>query len=94
MPQMTGDELARRLRHDEPSVKVLYLTGFSDQLFNEKFTLWQDEAYLDKPCTIEGLLEAVSLLHFDSSTADRRRRTDAATRRACASRGAGPAAAS
>ena len=62
MPQMTGDELARRLRHDEPSLKVLYLTGFSDQLFNEKTTLWQDEAYLEKPCTIEGLLQAVALL--------------------------------
>jgi len=62
MPQMTGDELARRLRHDEPSLKVLYLTGFSDQLFSEKTTLWQDEAYLEKPCTIAGLLEAVSLI--------------------------------
>src|SRR5262245_60030658 len=62
MPQMTGDELARRLRHDEPSLKVLYLTGFSDQLFDEKTTLWQDEAYLEKPCTIAGLLQAVALL--------------------------------
>src|ERR1700732_4766950 len=33
MPQMTGDELARRLRQSKPSLKVLYLTGFSDQLF-------------------------------------------------------------
>ena len=62
MPQMTGDELARRLRPDEPSLKVLYLTGFSDRLFKEKVTLWQDEAFLDKPCGIEGLLEAVALL--------------------------------
>ena len=59
MPQMTGDELARRLRHDEPSLKVLYLTGFSDQLFQEKTTLWQDEAYLEKPCTIAGLTTAM-----------------------------------
>jgi CheY-like chemotaxis protein len=62
MPRMTGDELARRLRHDEPTLKVLYLTGYSDQLFNEKSTLWQDEAFLEKPCTIEGLLQAVSLI--------------------------------
>ena len=71
MPQMTGDELARRLRLDEPSLKVLYLTGFSDQLFNEKTTLWQDEAYLEKPCTIAGLLQAVSLItlgHVDPAT--------------------------
>ena len=64
MPQMTGDELARRLRGQRPALKVLYLTGFSDQLFKEKVTLWQDEAFLDKPCSIKGLLEAVALLVF------------------------------
>ena len=41
MPQMTGDELARRLRQTEQrGLKVLYLTGFSDRLFKEKVTLW------------------------------------------------------
>jgi two-component system, cell cycle sensor histidine kinase and response regulator CckA len=68
MPQMTGDELARRLRLTTPALKVLYLTGFSDRLFKEKVTLWADEAYLDKPCGVKGLLQAVSLLlfgHFD-----------------------------
>jgi two-component system cell cycle sensor histidine kinase/response regulator CckA len=64
MPKMTGDELARRLRQGEPGLKVLYLTGFSDRLFKEKVTLWQDEAFLDKPCSVKGLLEAVSLLLF------------------------------
>jgi two-component system, cell cycle sensor histidine kinase and response regulator CckA len=62
MPQMTGDELARRLRQSEGKLKVLYLTGFSDRLFKEKVTLWQDEAFLDKPCSVKGLLQAVSLL--------------------------------
>lgn len=66
MPQMTGDELARRLRQKQPSIKVLYLTGYSDQLFKEKVLLWEDEAYLDKPCSIKSLLEAVSLLMFGS----------------------------
>lgn len=64
MPNMTGDELARRLRQIQPGLKVLYLTGFSDQLFKEKQTLWQDEAFLDKPCSIKGLVQAVSLLAF------------------------------
>jgi CheY-like chemotaxis protein len=64
MPQMTGDELARRLRQNQPSLKVLYLTGFADRLFKEKVTLWQDEAFLEKPCSIKGLMEAVALLLF------------------------------
>jgi two-component system cell cycle sensor histidine kinase/response regulator CckA len=62
MPGMTGDELARMLRQTEPALKVLYLTGYSDRLFKEKSTLWADEAFLDKPCTVKGLREAVSLL--------------------------------
>ena len=64
MPEMTGDELARRLRQNQPSLKVLYLTGYSDHLFKEKVLLWEDEAYLDKPCSIKSLLEAISLLLF------------------------------
>jgi CheY-like chemotaxis protein len=63
MPEMTGDELARRLRLSEPALKVLYLTGYSDRLFKEKATLWEDEAFLDKPCSVKGLLQAVSLLN-------------------------------
>jgi two-component system cell cycle sensor histidine kinase/response regulator CckA len=62
MPQMTGDELARNLRQTERGLKVLYLTGFSDRLFKEKVTLWEDEAFLDKPCSVKGLVQAVSLL--------------------------------
>ena len=64
MPQMTGDELARQIRASTPEIKVLYLTGFSDRLFKEKVTLWADEAFLDKPSSVKGLLEAVSLLLF------------------------------
>jgi len=62
MPHMNGDELARRLRARHPDLAVLYLTGFSDRLFAERLTLWEHEAFLDKPCSIVGLKEAVSLL--------------------------------
>ena len=64
MPLMSGDELARRLRQNQPSLKVLHLTGFSDRLFKERTTLWQDEAFLEKPCSVKGLMEAMELLLF------------------------------
>jgi two-component system cell cycle sensor histidine kinase/response regulator CckA len=64
MPDMMGDELGRRIRQTEPGVKVLYLTGYSDRLFKEKVTLWEDEAFLDKPCSVAGLRQAVGLLLF------------------------------
>jgi CheY-like chemotaxis protein len=73
MPRMDGDELASKLRQTEPDLKVLYLTGFADLLFKNKEMLWDGEAYLEKPCSIVGLLEAVSLLlyrHVSHDSAD------------------------
>lgn len=64
MPAMSGVELARRLRFADPEVKVLYCTGYSDQLFEEKATLWQHEAFLDKPVSLNTLREAVSMILF------------------------------
>ena len=75
MPQMTGDELARRVRVAAPHIKVLYLTGFSDRLFKEKVTLWADEAFLDKPCSVTGLRQAVSLLLFGRFEAPQEQRS-------------------
>ena len=52
-----------------PQLKILYLTGFSDNLFKARVMLWEDEAYLDKPCSIKSLLQAVSLLTFGTAEA-------------------------
>src|SRR5205807_6743172 len=62
MPHMQGDELARRFRQADSHVKVLYVTAHRDQLFESKSLLGNDEAFLDKPFTMRGLLEAVSSL--------------------------------
>jgi two-component system cell cycle sensor histidine kinase/response regulator CckA len=64
MPAMRGDELARRLRQSDPDLKVLYFTGYADRLFAEKNVLWENEAFLEKPVTVKGLQQAVSLLLF------------------------------
>ena len=62
MPRMQGHVLAEHLRQREPWLKVLYLTGYGDHLLKAKGSLWEDEALLDKPSTVHGFLEAVSLL--------------------------------
>ena len=62
MPGMSGHELGRLLRRAHPDVKILYFTGHSDRLFDSAQTLSANEAFLDKPVSVEGLLEAVSLL--------------------------------
>jgi CheY-like chemotaxis protein len=35
MPEMSGAQLALKLRETDPDLKVLYLTGYSDRLFRE-----------------------------------------------------------
>jgi CheY-like chemotaxis protein len=62
MPAMQGDELVSRIRLTEPDMKVLYLTSHADGLFEAKPLLWENEAFLEKPFTREGLREAVALL--------------------------------
>jgi two-component system cell cycle sensor histidine kinase/response regulator CckA len=64
MPAMTGAALAQALRRQDPDLKVLYLTGYADQLFKERVQLWAGEAFLDKPTTVEALRQAVSLALF------------------------------
>ena len=68
MPRMEGDVLAARLRSTHPSLKVLYLTGFPDHLYRKKGALGEGEACIEKPCTINALLDAVSrLLNSDDA---------------------------
>ena len=62
MPGMNGDEMARRIRAIRPDQKILFVTGFADTLFNSQPVLWENQAFLDKPFTQRGLIEAVSLL--------------------------------
>jgi CheY-like chemotaxis protein len=67
MPEMAGDELARRVRLVHPDLAVLYLTGFADRLFTARATLWENEAFVEKPVSIDGLREAVALALFGTT---------------------------
>jgi two-component system, cell cycle sensor histidine kinase and response regulator CckA len=65
MPHMSGHEFAHWIRTSFPAVKVLFLTGYIDQTDRRSAgDLWVNVGYLEKPCTVRGLLQAVSLLMF------------------------------
>jgi CheY-like chemotaxis protein len=66
MPGMRGRELADRVRQRFPAVKVLYQTGFSDMLFENRAELEEGETFLEKPFTARGLREAARLVLFGS----------------------------
>lgn len=63
MPELTGDEMVRRIRTARPDLKVLYVTGHIDLLMDAR-PLWEGEAFLEKPFNPAGLREAVSLLLY------------------------------
>jgi two-component system cell cycle sensor histidine kinase/response regulator CckA len=62
MPELSGEEMVRHIHATRPNLKVLYVTGNIDRLLDARSLLWDGEAFLDKPFTANGLLEAVSLL--------------------------------
>ena len=62
MPELSGEDMVRRSHAARPDLKVLYVTGNIDRLLDTRSLLWDGEAFLDKPFTANGLLEAVSLL--------------------------------
>jgi CheY-like chemotaxis protein len=77
MPGMSGGELAQRIGRIEPDARILYFTGYAERLFGEKPTLGAHEAFVEKPLTIKGLLEAVSLLlHGELRDVEHARRPD------------------
>jgi len=65
MPGTNGIDMARAMRARDPRLKVLYLSAYADATFTENATLQPWEACLDKPCTAEGLLDAVSFILDD-----------------------------
>ena len=66
MPDMKGRELAERVRQQFPDVRILYQTGFSDLLFEDRAELEEGAAFLEKPFTARGLREAARLVLFGS----------------------------
>jgi two-component system cell cycle sensor histidine kinase/response regulator CckA len=72
MPEIPGEEMVRQIRTARPDLKVLYVTAHIDRLLDVRATLWEGEAFLDKPFTTRGLEEAVSLLLYGRLSTERR----------------------
>lgn len=55
MPEMNGRELAHRLRKERPEMKVLYVSGFPDRVFEHSGGPDVDEGFMEKPYSFDEL---------------------------------------
>jgi two-component system, cell cycle sensor histidine kinase and response regulator CckA len=56
MPQLSGPELAKRLAKTRPDMKVLCMSGYTDDSIVRHGVLEADIAFLQKPITPEALI--------------------------------------
>jgi CheY-like chemotaxis protein len=59
MPNMSGPHLAERLARLRPRMKVLYLSGYTDDAIIRHGVLTQDTPFLQKPFTPKALAAKV-----------------------------------
>ncbi|HXE56427.1 MAG TPA: ATP-binding protein, partial [Gemmatimonadales bacterium] len=59
MADVTGPELAMRIRQERPGLRVLFISGYPDTLRARQVELMPDAAYLQKPFTPDILGRAV-----------------------------------
>jgi two-component system cell cycle sensor histidine kinase/response regulator CckA len=59
MPRMSGPELARRLAESRPGMRVMCMSGYTEDRIGRHGVLGTEIAYLQKPFTPESLTRKV-----------------------------------
>lgn len=60
MPQMSGFEVAKRLHEAVPSMKILFMSGYTGtEYFRQKGMLGTDLPFIEKPFHIDDLVEKI-----------------------------------
>ncbi len=59
MPGMSGQELSARLREQRPWLRILYVSGYTDDAILQHGTLLPNTSFLQKPFTPAGLAQRV-----------------------------------
>jgi CheY-like chemotaxis protein len=62
MPQMSGSEVAERLMHERPHMKVLYISGYTDDAIIHHGVVQEGDAFLQKPFPPDALVQKVRQL--------------------------------
>ena len=57
MPNMNGKQLAERLKTIKPDMKVVFMSGYTDNVITENGVLAEGESFIQKPFTSNSLLK-------------------------------------
>jgi CheY-like chemotaxis protein len=59
MPQMSGNEVAERMTRERPDLKVLYISGYTDDAIIHHGIIQEGTAFLQKPFSPDALVRKV-----------------------------------
>lgn len=59
MPEMTGPEVARRVREQRPGIRILFMSGYAEDSVLNRANMGDGVAFLEKPFSSEQLLRSV-----------------------------------
>ena len=69
MPGMNGPDLAKKLREDNPGLKCLFMSGYTDKAFSQQAVLEPGIHFIQKPFSLEEFADRVRLVLETSSGA-------------------------
>ena len=69
MPGLSGPELADRIRHRRPEVRVLFMSGYSQGVLSPQQGLGEGAALMDKPFSERTLLDKLAALRASPGSA-------------------------
>ena len=64
MPEMSGVELADRLERERPGVRILFMTGYAEEVVMNEGILGKHRECIGKPFTLEQITKRVRKILF------------------------------
>ena len=59
MPEMDGPSLMRELRKRDPTLKIIFVSGYAEDAFAKNLPEGEHFTFLPKPFTLKQLIETV-----------------------------------
>jgi DNA-binding response OmpR family regulator len=67
MPEMNGKDLVFRIKERFPNLKVLYMSGYTKNVYNSLNFIENDDIFIQKPFSIREFIEKIFRIFSSSS---------------------------